>query len=132
MTNERALEAQEKKEVVSQGESTIPARFYSPPTDIYETDDALRIVMETPGVERKDLDIHLENDVLRIEGRIDPTKYAGLEPLYTEYSVGHFRRSFSLSSKIDQEQIGAQVEDGVLTITLKKTKEATPRRIPIG
>ena len=88
--------------------------------------------MEIPGVERKDLDIRLENDVLRIEGRIESTKYAGLEPLYTEYNVGHFRRSFSLSSKIDQEQIGAQVEDGVLTITLKKTKEATPRRIPIG
>lgn len=132
MANERALEAREKKEVVSQGESTIPARFYSPGTDIYETEDALQVVMEIPGVERKDLDIRLENDVLRIEGRIDPTKYAGLEPLYSEYNVGHFRRSFSLSSKIDQEQIGAQMEDGVLTITLKKTKQAATRRIPIG
>ncbi len=132
MTNERALEAQEKKEVVSQGENTIPARFYTPSTDIYETEDTLQVVLEVPGVERKDLDIQLESDVLRIEGRINPAKYTGLEALYTEYNVGHFRRSFTLSGKIDREQIGAQLEDGVLTVTLKKSKDAIPRRIPIA
>ena len=131
MTSGPALEVQKKKEIVSKEEKTVPARFYVPQTDIYETDDALTVVMEFPGVERKDIDINLENDVIRVEGRINFAKYEGLEPLYTEYNVGHFTRAFTLSSTIDQQQIGAELEDGVLTLTLKKSKEAQSRRIAI-
>jgi len=90
------------------------------------------VVMEMPGVEKKDIAVDLENDVLRIDARIDTGKYRGLQPLYTEYNVCHFARSFTLSNKIDQQQISAQLEDGVLTLTLKKTREAAPRRIEIG
>jgi HSP20 family protein len=88
--------------------------------------------MEIPGVEKKDLDVHLENDVLRIEGRIDVSKYEGLEPLYSEYNVGHFARSFTLSNQIDGKRIAAAVDNGVLTLTLPKAEESRPRRIPIG
>ena len=88
--------------------------------------------MEMPGVEKKNLDVALEHDVLRVDGRIDFSKYDGMEPVYTEYNVGHYTRSFTLSNKIDQEQISAQLEDGVLTLTLPKAKEAQPRRISIG
>src|ERR1700737_4028577 len=132
MARSQSLEVQEKKELVSKEEKTVPARYYVPNSDIYETEDALTAVMEGPGVEKKDIDVHLENDVLRVEGRIDFGKYEGLEPLYTEYNVGHFARTFTLSRKIDQQQISAQVEDGVLTLTLRKAKEAQPRRIAIG
>ena len=132
MANGQALEVQEKKELVAKQEKTVPARYYVPQTDIYETNDALTVVMEFPGVERKDVEISLENDVLRVEGRINFTKYEGLEPLYTEYNVGHFARSFTLSSKIDRQQISAELENGVLTLTLRKAKEAVPRRIAIG
>jgi HSP20 family molecular chaperone IbpA len=132
MAQSQALEAREKKEVVSREEKTVPARYYIPDTDIYETDDALTVVMEMPGVEKKDLQVSLEDDVLRVEGRIDFSKYEGLEPLYAEYNVGHFARAFSLSGKIDQQQISAQLDDGVLTLTLKKAKEALTRRIPIA
>ena len=132
MARSQALEVQEKKELVSKDEKTVPVRYYVPTTDIFETDDALTVVMELPGVEKQAIDVSVENDVLRIDARIDFTKYAGLEPLYTEYAVGHFARSFTLSNKIDQQQIGAQLDDGVLTLTLKKAKEALPRRIAIG
>jgi HSP20 family protein len=126
------LTVQEKKELVSKEEKTVPARYYVQNTDIYETDDALTVVMEIPGVEKKDVDVNIENDVLRVEGRIDFTKYEGLEPLYTEYNVGHFARAFTLSNKIDQQQITAQLDDGVLTLTLNKAKEAMPRKIAIN
>ncbi len=65
--------------------------------------------MEMPGVEKKDLDAGLENDVLRVDGRIDFSKYEGMEPLYTEYNVGHYTRSFGLWSKIDRDGISAQL-----------------------
>jgi HSP20 family protein len=132
MARSQALEVQEKKELVSKDEKTVPVRYYVPTTDIFETDDALTVVMELPGVEKQAIDVSVENDALRIDARIDFTKYEGLEPLYTEYAVGHFARSFTLSNKIDQQQIGAQLDDGVLTLTLKKAKEALPRRIAIG
>jgi HSP20 family protein len=132
MARSQALEVQEKKELVSKDEKTVPVRYYVPTTDIFETDDALTVVMELPGVEKQAIDVSVENDVLRIDARIDFTKYEGLEPLYTEYAVGHFARSFTLSNKIDQQQIGAQLDDGVLTLTLKKAKEALPRRIAVG
>jgi HSP20 family molecular chaperone IbpA len=126
------LAVQEKKELVSKGEKTVPARYYVPSTDIYETEDALKLVMEVPGVDRKDVDLRLEDDVLRVEARIDTAKYEGMEPLYTEYNVGHFARAFTLPHRIDQQQIGAALSDGVLTLTLKKVQQAQPRRIEIG
>jgi HSP20 family molecular chaperone IbpA len=126
------LATQEKKELVRKGEQTAPARYFVPATDIYETADALILVMETPGVEKKDIDVKLEDDVLRIEGKIDFSKYEGLRPVYAEYNVGHYLRSFALPDRIDHDGISAELSEGVLTLTLKKAKEALPRRIPIG
>jgi len=132
MADIKPLEVQEKKEVVTKGEKTVPARYYVPATDIHETADALLVVMEVPGVDRKDIDIKVEDDTLTVEARIDYAKYEGMEPLYTEYNVGHFARRFALSHMIDQQQIGATLTDGVLTLTLKKVEQAKPRRIAIN
>jgi HSP20 family molecular chaperone IbpA len=128
---DQSLQVQEKKELVPKGEKTVPARYYVPLTDIYETDEALTVTMEVPGVDHKDIEVKLENDELRVEARIDFSKYEGMEPLYTEYNVGHFTRTFSLSQAIDQQQIAAAFEDGVLTLTLRKVQQAQPRRIEI-
>ena len=128
----RELEVREKKELVAKEEKTIPGRYFIPYADICETEDALAVVMEMPGVEKKDLDVGLENGVLRVDGRIDFAKYKDMEPVYSEYNVGHYARSFALSDKIDQEKISANLEDGVLTLTLPKAKHAQPRKIAIG
>ena len=132
-TAAQELAVHEKKELVSKEEKTVPGRYYIPYTDIHETDEALTVVMEMPGVEKKDINVSLENDVLRVDGQIDfGKKYEGMEPVYTEYNVGPYTRSFTLSNRIDQEKISAQLEDGVLTLTLPKAKEALLRRISIG
>ena len=125
------LEVQKKKELASQQEKTIPARFYVPSTDIFETGDALKIVMEVPGVPKDALDVKVENDVLSVEARIETANYGGLEPLYTEYPIGHYARSFTLPGQVDQQNITAQLEDGVLSLTLNKRPESKPRRIQI-
>jgi len=126
------LQVQEKREVERQQEATVPARAFLPPTDIFESDDVLTIVMEMPGVDREDVDVNVENGVLRVDGRLDFSKYEGMQPVYTEYNIGHYRRSFSLSSKVDQDRISAQMQDGVLTLLLPKAEEAKPRRISVG
>ncbi len=131
MAKNQELSVQEKKELTSKEEKTVPARYYVPNADIFETDQALTVLMEMPGVEKKDVSINLENDVLRVEGKIDFSKYEGLEPVYAEYNIGHYARAFTLSNKIDPDGISADLGDGVLTLTLRKAKEAIPRKIPI-
>ena len=126
------LALRQKQEVATKEERTVPGRYYAPVTDIYETDNGLTIVMEMPGVTKERVTIDLQGDVLRIEGQIDFSQYKGMEPVYTEYNIGHFVRTFSLPSKIDREKIAAQLEDGVLTLTLPKVPEAQPRRIAIS
>jgi HSP20 family protein len=128
----KEMAVREKKELVAKEEKTVPGRYYVPSADIFETEEALTVAMEMPGVEKKDLDIHVEKDVLRVDGRIDFAKYKEMEPVYAEYNVGHYARSFALGSAIDQEKIGANLEDGVLTLTLPKAKHAQPRKIAIG
>jgi HSP20 family molecular chaperone IbpA len=131
MAKSQELEVQQKKEVAPKEERTVPARYYSPNADIYETEDSLTVVLEMPGVEKKDVSVKLESDVLSVEGKIDFAKYDGVDPVYSEYNVGHYARAFALSDKIDQDGISADLDDGVLTLTLKKAKETLPRKIAI-
>jgi HSP20 family molecular chaperone IbpA len=126
------LQVQQKREVEKKEETTVPARTYLPSTDIFETEQALTVVMEMPGVDKANVEISVEDSMLNIDGRIDFSKYEGLHPLYTEYNVGHYRRSFRLPSKIDRGSIGAEMKDGVLTVTLPKAEEAKPRRISVS
>src|SRR6516165_2498561 len=98
MAPAQGLEVQQKRELEEKDESTIPARVFLPNTDIFETEDALTVVMEMPGVNREHTDITVEDDVLRVVGRIDFSKYERMQPVYTEYNVGHYRRSFNLAS----------------------------------
>jgi HSP20 family protein len=102
MAEKQEMAVREKKELTAKEEKTVPGRYFIPYADIYETDDALAVVLED------------------------------MEPVYTEYNVGHYARSFALSGTIDQAKIGANLEDGVLTLTLPKAKHAQPRKIAIG
>ena len=130
--NEEALEVQEKHPLEASEEPTVEGNFYRPPTDIYETPEALMVVMEIPGVDRDQVDVQLDQYTLTVTARIGLERYRELTPLYTEYDVGHFTRSFRLSNEVDRERIAAQVTDGVLTLTLPKIEEATPRRIEVS
>jgi HSP20 family protein len=132
MPNGQELQVQQKREVEKRQESTVPARVYVPVTDIFETDTALTLALEMPGVDRKNVDVKLESGVLTIEGQVDFSKYEGLHPVYTEYNVGNYARSFELSSDIDQERISAELKDGVVMLTLPKGEKSKPRRIAVS
>jgi HSP20 family protein len=132
MASQQELQVQQKREVEKKQETTVPSRAFLPVTDIFETDQALTVVLEMPGVGKDNVDISVENEILTIEGRINYSKYEGLEPVYTEYNIGHYVRSFQLSSKIEQSEISAGLKDGVMTLVLPKAEKAKPRKIKLS
>ena len=131
MAGQKELQVQQKREVDKGQEATAPMRAFMPNADIFETEDALTLVLEMPGVGRDNIDISVENGVLTVEGKINLGKYEGLQPVYGEYNVGPYRRSFRISSRIDQDKINAEMRDGVITLVLPKAEEAKPRRIEV-
>lgn len=131
MTTDQELQVQDKKELEKAEETTVPARSFVPPTDIFEDDERLTLTMEMPGVSKDGVSINVEENRLSIEGKIDFAKYEGLEPVYTEYGVGHYQRSFTLSNQVDQTKISADLNDGVLELVLPKAEATKPRRIEV-
>lgn len=131
MAARQELQVQKKREQETREEATIPARIFVPDADIYENEDALTVILEMPGVARDNVKVGVEDGVLNVEGQLDLSKYQGLRPLYTEYNIGHYARSFHLSSKIDQHKITASMKDGVLSLTLPKVEESKPRKIEV-
>jgi HSP20 family protein len=113
------------------GERTVPGKYYSPQTDIIETDTSLIVTMDVPGVKKENVNIRLENNTLDVDARIDFSPYDKLTPLHAEYNVGHFARTFTVSNIIDTAKIDANLADGVLTLTLPKAPKAQPRKIEI-
>ncbi|WP_407122683.1 Hsp20/alpha crystallin family protein [Bradyrhizobium sp. STM 3561] len=132
MASKRELQLAQKRELEKKEETTVPARIFVPNADIYETKDGLNVVLEMPGVEKNSVDIRVEDGVLKVDGKLDFSKYQGLQPLYTEYNVGHFSRSFRLSNKIDQGKIAADLQDGVLSLMLPFAEKAKPRSIQVN
>lgn len=132
MPKNQDLTPQEKKELDAKEEKTYAGKFYVPGTDIFETGNAITMALEMPGVSKDNIDIKLEKRQLSIQGHIDFNNYGNFKPVYTEYNVGHFSRSFTLSSEIDTENINASVADGVLTLVLPKAKETQLRKIQVN
>jgi len=129
--SEQQVALQKKKELNPAEERTEAGRFFSPYTDIHENAAAVVVTMEMPGVDKTAVDIRVEKGVLTIKGTVDAGKYTALRPIYSEYNVGNFVRTFTVSTKIDSAAISASMVDGVLTVTLPKVAEAVAKRIAV-
>jgi len=113
------------------GEPTRAGLVYSPAVDILRTDDALTLVADLPGVKKADLEIGIEDGVLTVSAPVADVEPRH-KPVYREYGVGGYVRRFSLSDKIDQARISAELDNGVLTVTLPKAERLKPRRIEVA
>ena len=131
-TTTNDIEARPKEKAERRDESTRPGAYFQPAVDIFETKDELVLLADMPGVPSDGVDVNLEGDELRIEGRVRPEDYEGLKPVHVEYGVGGFYRRFTLGEEIDREKIQAQLRNGVLTLHLPKAERARPRRITVS
>ncbi len=130
-TQTQDMQAREKQEVNGTSEPTMPGRFFSPQVDIFEDDHALTIVADMPGVPSDHVSIDLKEDVLALSGTPSLSIPEQEEVVLQEFETGKYFRQFQLSEVIDQANIKAQLEHGVLRVTLPKVGPAKPRKVPI-
>jgi HSP20 family protein len=109
----------------------LPSGF-APTFDIKETKDAFVFKADVPGVKESDLEITLTGNRLTISGKRESEKKDQTETFYAyERSYGDFMRAFTLPEGIDTNSVQAELKDGVLMLTIKKTPEAQPKKIPV-
>jgi HSP20 family protein len=127
----KELKIREKQEVSTSAEQTRPGLVFTPSVDIFETDKELVLLADMPGVQAENLNIDLRDDTLTLAGEVRPIQGPDENEILIEYEVGKYYRQFSLSEIIDQTKIDAQLQDGVLRLSLPKIEKATPRRIAV-
>jgi len=125
----KALKAKEKQEVMTPAEQTYSGMIFTPLVDIFETESKITLLADMPGVRPEDLNIDLRDNTLTLTGGISPVEGPNEEDVLIEYETGKYFRQFTLSEVIDQNKIDAQLNNGVLRLTLPKVEKATPRKV---
>ncbi len=114
------------------GETEVSTRSWAPPVDIYETEDAIVLKAELPGIDPKDVEVRVEDNTLYLKGERNYEKEVKEQNYHrVERSYGSFARSFSLPNSINAEKVKAEYKDGLLTLTMPKREEAKPKTIKI-
>ncbi len=112
-------------------ESNLTA--WAPAVDIFENEHELVVKADLPDVDLKDLDIHVENNILTIRGERKFEKKVNQDNyLRVERAYGAFSRSFSLANTVNSEGIKAGYQNGVLTLSIPKREEAKPKQIKVN
>ena len=116
----------------SSGEMNTVQGQWAPSVDIRETDDALMVQAELPGIAKNDVKLEVKDDSLTISGERHYEKEVNEENVHRiERSYGTFIRSFSLPNNIDSGKVHAEMKDGLLTVRLPKRESAKPKAIEI-
>lgn len=114
------------------GKAQGQANVY-PALNIYEETDRLTITAELPGVKVQELDLSIEGDTLTIQGKRNHRQADGSVSYHRrEIEYGSFSRAITLPVKVDIETANAKLVNGILTLTLMKASEATPRHIKVS
>lgn len=119
----------EENQIVKREVTREPESYITPVTDIYEEDNGLYMMVDLPGVEKDGLKLSVEEDILTIEGHV--TQPENKEYLIREYEPSNYYRQFELSEAVDQENINAELKNGVLNVFLPRAKAIQPRTIEV-
>jgi HSP20 family molecular chaperone IbpA len=130
-TQSKELKVREKQELTGPAEQTTPGLVFTPAVDIFETENEITLLADMPGVNADDLTIDLRDNTLTLSADIAPVDDADEENILVEYETGRYYRQFTLGELINQENIDAKLNDGVLRLTLPKVEKATPKKITV-
>lgn len=122
----------QKTENTAATERIRNVKTFVPRVDIYGTKDALFLIADMPGIDEQTVDVELEKNILTISGRVENGKVKDYRLVFSEYEVGDYERTFTLSDEIDRDKIKANVKHGVLRLELPKAEEVKPKKIKIN
>ena len=131
MVESKELQVKEKHEIATPAEQTRPGLLFTPEVDIFETDREITMLADIPGVASDGVNIDLRDGVLTLIGNFKPWEGPEESDVLIEFETGKYYRQFTLSDAIDQNNINAKLEDGVLRLTLPKAQKAVPRQITV-
>jgi len=134
MSEQTAVLTTEKQAAMRKpGEKSLATRdetrYIVPPVDIFETSEGLTVVVDLPGVNKDEVDVRVEDDVLTIRGNADYNAPANI--LLGEFNLHGYFRQFQLTDEVDQSKISAESKNGVLTVRLPKAEKCKPRQIKV-
>ena len=113
-------------------ENSIATSDWTPAVDIKETENEFKILADIPGVDPKDIDVHMEDGVLTIRGEREAKKEEEKEGYKrVERSYGSFYRRFNMPDTADADKISAKSVHGVLEVTIPKQEKVQPRKISV-
>jgi HSP20 family protein len=119
-----------KDQAMVPNEDDRQAHYVAPPADVESTNVGYVIRAEMPGVEKDSLEITVDRGELIILGRRKPIEVTG-ELIYREIRPHDFRRVYELAPSIDSTKITANIDQGILTVTLPKAETVKPRKIAV-
>ena len=129
MTLNRALD-----EAFTNGQTAESARLWVPAIDLFEKKDAYVVRAELPGVDRSNIEITFEKNILTISGQkasLPEGRDEEIRVFAAERVSGSFARSLRMPEYIDGDKIEAEYKDGLLTVTIPKAEVAQPRKIEL-
>jgi HSP20 family molecular chaperone IbpA len=103
-----------------------------PPVDVIEDAEGITLYADLPGVPKERLDVHIDGEVLVIEGEMGLEMPRDMEATHIEVSLARYRRVFTLSRELDPERMSAELKQGVLKVRIHKAEHAKPRRIEVS
>ncbi len=119
------------KELMPRSQAKTNIHKFIPRCDIYETDKAIVVLADMPGVDENQIDVTIEKNILTIKGNIQEPEYANYNLIYSEYKTGNYERVFALSDEVNKDEIQACLKNGVLKLMLPKSPVAMARKITV-
>jgi HSP20 family protein len=114
-------------------DEALTSTAFAPPVDIYEDEHNITLKIDVPGIDEKDINVHVENNTLTVHGERKFEKEEKEENYRrVERQYGSFTRTFTLPNTVDQENVQADYEKGVLKVKLAKKAEAKPKQIKVN
>lgn len=129
--------AEKTKDVAKRGNAEVARseekreRFIRPRTTVHELDNAVKIIMDLPGVSKENLEISFNRGELTVIGRREGWDREKMKPVYVERFDSGFKRVFAIDETLDAEKIDAKFSKGVLEITIPKVEAQRPKKIEI-
>jgi len=129
-SNATAIDKREQNAMI-RPEPMEQGTYYTPLCDIAETPEAFLFQADLPGAKPDTVDISFENGTLTIQSKVPARQTADTRYVWREYGVGHFYRSFSLSTPVNADGIKAELKNGALSLYVPKAESAKTRKIQI-